>query len=71
MYYLLIYYLLPHVLMLRILYSVLQGDSYRTGLMNLLIIPQMMHITAHNYDIIRGPCLVQSLQIFYTIGFIP
>jgi hypothetical protein len=32
------------------------GDSYRTGPMNSLIIPQVMHITAHDYDIIRGPC---------------
>jgi hypothetical protein len=38
----------------------IQGDSYRTGPMNLLIIPQVMHITAHNYDIIiHGPCWVE------------
>jgi hypothetical protein len=28
----------------------IQGDSYRTSPMNLLIIPQVIHITAHNYD---------------------
>ena len=44
----------------RILTQELQDESYRTGPMNLLIIPQVMHITAHNYDIIiRGPCWVE------------
>jgi hypothetical protein len=38
----------------------IQGDSYTTGPMNVLIIPQVMHITAHNYDIIiRGLCSVE------------
>jgi hypothetical protein len=27
--------------------------------MNLLIIPQVMHINAHDYDIICGPCRVE------------
>jgi hypothetical protein len=38
-------------------FNIIQGDSYRTSPINLLIIPQVMHITPHNYDIIiRGPC---------------